>query len=59
MINSPVQVTPSPVYPVLQAQVNDPAVLVHAALVVSQLSAPVEHSSTSANYSIIDVLQSM
>ena len=40
------QVTPSPEYPALQAQVKDPIVLVHAAF-ASQLSVPRMHSSIS------------
>ena len=44
----PVQVTPLPVYPVLQAQVNDPSVLVHVAL-LWQLWVPRVHSLLSEN----------
>ena len=43
----PVQEVPSPVYPLLHAQVNDPGVLVQAAL-LSQLWPPATHSSMSA-----------
>ena len=42
----PVQVTPLPTYPDLQAHVNPPCVFVHAAL-ESQLFPPSVHSSTS------------
>ena len=42
---------PLPVYPWLQAQVNDPGVLVHAAL-VSQSSVPEVHSSISIMFKI-------
>ncbi len=45
--NSPVQLTPSPLYPWLQVHVKLPAVLVHSAL-ASQLLPPVLHSSTSS-----------
>ena len=38
------QVTPLPEYPVLQAQVNDPAVFVQVAVPDAQLEAPVVHS---------------
>ncbi|XXY03810.1 hypothetical protein WMF26_33155 [Sorangium sp. So ce185] len=43
-----VQVTPSPSYPALQAQVKEPGVLVHAAF-ASQLSVPRAHSFTSVH----------
>ena len=46
MGNSPVQFTPSPLYPWLQVQVKLPGVLVHSAL-ASQLLPPVLHSSIS------------
>lgn len=42
------QVTPSPEYPVLQAQVKDPMVLVQVASAL-QSSVPSLHSSTSNN----------
>ena len=45
--NKPVHVTPSPVYPLLQSQVNDPSVLVQLPLTLSQLSKPLKHSSMS------------
>ena len=38
------QVTPLPEYPVLQAQVNDPGVLVHVAVPGAQLEVPAVHS---------------
>ena len=44
----PVQVNPLPVYPVLQAQVKDPSVLVHVAL-LWQLSVRRAHSLLSEN----------
>ena len=40
----PVQVTPLPKYPVLQAQVNDPGVLVHVAVPDAQFEVPAVHS---------------
>ena len=43
----PVQFTPSPVYPVLQLQRNDPGTLAHIAF-GEQLWSPVTHSSISA-----------
>ena len=43
---SPVQVTPSPLYPWLQAQMKLPIVLLHVAL-ESQLFVPTTHSLTS------------
>lgn len=46
-----VHVMPSPLYPALQAQVKEPAVLVQAAL-ASQLSVPAVHSSTSVRCAI-------
>jgi hypothetical protein len=42
----PVHDVPSPLYPVLQAQVKLPTVFVHAAL-ISQLPVPAVHSSMS------------
>ena len=42
----PTQVTPSPEYPWLQAQVKFPGLLVHVAL-ESQLSVPASHLSKS------------
>ena len=41
---SPVQVTPFPEYPELQAQVNDPGVLVHVAVPDAQFEVPAVHS---------------
>ena len=38
------QVTPFPEYPVLQAQVNDPGVLVHVAVPDAQFEVPAVHS---------------
>ena len=46
MESSPVHVFPSPEYPALQAQVYDPGVLLHMAL-IPQLWELAEHSSTS------------
>ena len=45
--HSPVQLTPSPVYPAMHAQVKLPAVLVHVEPVAAQLSVFSEHSSSS------------
>ena len=45
----PVHVTPLPLNPVLQAQVNDPSVLVHVAL-LSQLWVPRVHSLLSVKW---------
>jgi len=45
--NIPVQVTPVPEYPALQAQVNDPIVLLHVAVPFAQWSVPKVHSLTS------------
>ena len=38
------QVTPLPVYPVLQAQVKDPGLFVQVAVPDAQLEVPAEHS---------------
>ena len=46
MESSPMHVFPSPEYPDLHAQVYDPGVLLHTAL-ISQLWELAEHSSTS------------
>ena len=43
----PVHKTPSPLYPLLQAQVKLPSVSVHVAMVSAQLSVPSVHSSIS------------
>ena len=48
-IDSPTQVAPSPMYPSLQAYVNEPAVLVHVAS-VWQLWVSTVHSSMSLKY---------
>ena len=45
-MQSPVQLTPSPMYPNLQEQLYEPCVLTQAAL-ASHLCFPVAHSSTS------------
>ena len=42
--NAPVQVTPLPEYPVLQAQVNDPGVFVQVAVPDAQFEVPAVHS---------------
>jgi len=47
--SSPVQVTPSPAYPVLHRQLKLPGVLVQFATVAAQLLVPAVHSSMSAN----------
>jgi len=52
-----VQVTPLPVYPVLQAQVKDPAVFVQVAVPEAQLEVPAVHSLMSAKEGKRDDLQ--
>jgi len=47
--SSPVQVTPSPEYPVLHPQVKLPGVFVQSAAVAAQLSVPAVHSLMSTN----------
>ena len=46
-IDSPVHVVPSPVYPMLQAQVKEPSVFVHIAFVSHRLT---KHSLTSKTH---------
>lgn len=48
----PVQEVPSPENPLLQAHVNDPGILVQAAL-ASQLFVPLVHSSISVKWEMI------
>ena len=49
--------TPLPVYPVLQAQVKDPAVFVQVAVPEAQLEVPAVHSLMSAKERKRDELQ--
>ena len=53
----PEQVTPSPLNPVLHAQVKLPSVFVHIPLVSSQLSASVAHSSISIKRNNNNIIQ--
>ena len=53
----PEQVTPSPLNPVLHAQVKLPSVFVHIPLVSSQLSASVAHSSISIKENNRNIIQ--
>jgi len=52
-----VQVTPLPVYPVLQAQVKDPGLFVQVAVPEAQLEVPAVHSLMSAKEGKRDELQ--
>ena len=47
LVDLPVHVVPTPVYPSLHVHVNDPTVFAHAALSSQLLSAGCAHSSTS------------
>ena len=51
------QVTPLPVYPVLQAQVKDPGLFVQVAVPEAQLEVPAVHSLMSAKERKRDELQ--
>lgn len=50
----PVQFLPSPLYPLLQRQTNDPSVLVHMAFWSQSLLSELKHSSISANLAMIN-----
>lgn len=49
IISSPVQVSPSPVYPVLQEQLKDPTVFPHIAFASHRLTEKLHSSASEMN----------